>query len=117
MATVSGPSGQDLCDILYEQLKCYICENRVTAFRHCWYRCTGGHMVCKDCCYKTILQVKENPEKWNCSNCSCKSPFVLEHCKVIEALLKMDKMQFKCENLDSGCKETLDKEKMKVPGK
>ena len=71
-------------------------------------------MVCQDCCYKTILQVKENPEKWNCSNCSCKNPFVLEHCKVIEALLNMDKMQFKCENLNSGCKETLHKEKMKV---
>ena len=48
MAVVSGPSGQEFCDILYEQLKCYICEIRVTAFVPYWYRCTGGHMVCQE---------------------------------------------------------------------
>ena len=92
-------TGQDFSQILHEQLLCYICESGLKAGKHHWYRCIQGHMVCQDC-------IKEK------NNCSCKKPFVPEHCNVIKALLKAKKMQFKCENHAEGCQKLLDKENM-----
>ena len=98
---MADASGQDFSETFFEQLKCYICENRLNAGKHHWYRCTQGHMVCQDC--KVVKEKK---------NCSCQNPVVAEHCKLIEALLNVEKMQFKCENLVRGCLEKLDKESM-----
>ena len=92
-------TGQDFSQILHEQLLCYICEGGLKAEKHNWYRCIQGHMVCQDC-------IKEK------KNCSCKKPFVPEHCNVIKALLSANKMQFKCENHTRGCQKLLDKENM-----
>jgi len=82
-------------------LKCHICESRLRAGKHRWYRCTDAHMICQDC--------KEVKEK---KNCSCTKFIPFEHCKVIEALLNVKRMKFKCENLARGCQEELDKENM-----
>ena len=94
-------SKKDFSETLYEELKCYICESRLKAGKHRWYRCTQAHLVCQDC--------KEVKEK---KNCSCSRFIPPEHIKVIEALLDVDKMKFKCENLARGCQESSDKENM-----
>ena len=94
-------SGKDLSQTLYEKLECYICESRLTAGKHHWYRCTLGHRICQDC-----REVKETKK------CSCTKFIPLQYCDVIEALLSLDKMQFKCENLKRGCQESSDKENL-----
>ena len=104
MASVAKRAKQDFSQTsqtLYEQLKCHICESRLRAGKHRWYRCTQAHMICQDC-----REVKEK------TNCSCTEFIPLEFCKVIEALLNQDKMQFKCENLARGCQESSDEENM-----
>ena len=94
-------TGQDFSQILHEQLLCYICESGLKAGKHHWYRCTQGHMVCHDC--------KEIKEK---KNCSCKKPLLSEPCTLIKALLRVNKMEFKCENFTRGCQKLLDAENM-----
>ena len=101
MASEAKRAKQDSNQILYEKLKCYICESRLTTGKHHWYRCTQGHMICQDC-----REVKETKK------CSCAKSIPLQYCQIIEALLNADKMQFKCENLTRGCQETKEKEDM-----
>ena len=102
MASASGQDlGQDLNETIYEKLKCYICESRLQAGKHHWYRCTQAHLICQDC-----REVKEK------KNCSCTKYIPLQHCEFIEALLNVDKMQFKCENLSRGCQENMEKDDM-----
>ena len=101
MASVAKRAKQDFSQTLYEHLKCHICESRLRAGKHRWYRCTQAHMICQDC-----REVKGK------TNCSCTEFIPLEFCKVIEALLNQDKMQFKCENLARGCQESSDEENM-----
>ena len=96
MASVSE---QDFSQTFYEKLKCYICESRLRAGKHHWYKCFAFHLVCQDC-----KEVKGNKK------CSCTKPIASEYCEVIEALLNTAKMQFKCENLIRGCQESSDKE-------
>ena len=104
MASAAKHAKTDFCNVLHEELKCFICENGVIAGKHRWYKCMQGHMVCQDC--------KEVRGK-NAWACSCKFPFVQGgHCKMTESLLNLDKMQFKCENLSRGCQEKLEKESM-----
>ena len=98
MASVSG---QDFSQTFYEKLKCYICESRLKVGKHHWYKCFAFHLVCQDC-----KEVKGNKK------CSCTKPIASEYCEVIEALLNVDKMRFKCENLTRGCQETKEKEDM-----
>ena len=97
----SETSEKDFSETFHEELKCYICESRLKAGKHRWYRCHYAHMICQDC--------KEVKGK---KSCSCSRHIPSEYCKVIEALLNVDKMRFKCENLSSGCQEMLDKENM-----
>ena len=99
MASESRQDFSQTSQTLYEKLKCYICESRLRAGKHHWYRCTQGHMICQDC-----REVKEK------KNCSCTKFIPLQYCEVIEALLNLEKMQFKCENLPRGCQESSDKE-------
>ena len=101
MASVAKRAKQDFSQTLYEHLKCHICESRLRAGKHRWYRCTQAHIICQDC-----REVKEK------TNCSCTELIPLEFCKAIEALLNQDKMQFKCENLARGCQESSDEENM-----
>jgi len=93
--------GEDFGQTFYDTLKCHICESRLKAGKHRWYRCTQPHMICQDC--------KEVKEK---NYCSCDYLISFEHCKVIESLLNVKAMKFKCENLARGCQESLDKENM-----
>ena len=102
MASEAKRAKQDISQSFYEQLKCHICKSRVKAGKHRWYKCFNvldQHLVCQDC-------------KGKISTCSCKSWIPDNYCKVIEAVLNSDKMQFKCENLTRGCQETMEKEDM-----
>ena len=101
MASEAKRAKQDSSQMLYEKLKCYICESRLTAGKHHWYRCLQDHMICQDC-----REVKETKK------CSCTKSITLQYCQVIEALLNTDKMRFKCENLLRGCQESSNKENM-----
>ena len=98
---MASESGQDFSQTLYEKLECYICKSGLRAGKPHWYRCTQDHRICQDC--------REVEEK---KNCSCTKFIPLKYCEVIDALLSLDKMQFKCENLSRGCQESLDKENM-----
>ena len=101
MASEAKRAKLDSSQILYEKLKCQICESRVKAGKHHWYRCTQGHRICQDC-----REVKETKK------CSCTKFIPFQHCEVIEALLNEGKMEFKCENLTRGCNESLDEDNM-----
>ena len=103
MASESKYAKQDFSQIFYEELKCHICESRLIVGKHHWYKCFAFHSVCQDC--------KEVKEYKKCS-LLCARPIQSEHCKIIEALLNADKMQFKCENLTRGCQVSSDKENM-----
>ena len=92
----------EFSNVLHEELNCFICDNGVIAGKLHWYKCVQGHMVCQDC--------KEVKDK---KKCSCNKSFIPGgHCKMTEALLKVDKMRFKCENLTRGCQETMNEENM-----
>ena len=101
MASAAKYAKPDFSNVLHEELKCFICDNGAMAGKHHWYKCMEGHMICQDC--------KEVKEK---KNCSCAELIPPEHCKVIESLLNVKTMKFKCENLARGCQESLDKENM-----
>ena len=116
-ATVTPPAKrakQDFGEIFNEQLKCYICESFPKAGKHYWYRCMQGHMVCHECKEArkpSFFKFGASSNQTVCL-CSCRKPFMPEHCKLIESLLNAKKMEFKCENLTRGCQETLIEEDM-----
>ena len=101
MASAAKYAKPDFSNVLHEELKCFICDNGAMAGKHHWYKCVHGHMVCQDC--KEVKEMKK---------CSCNKSFVKGHCKMTEALLKVDKMRFKCKNLSRGCQETMNEENM-----
>ena len=114
MASEAKRAKQDSSQILYEKLKCYICESRLKAGKHHWYRCLQGHMICQDC-----RDAKERKTVFGTDTdtrfpktCVCTKIIPPQFCEVIEALLNADKMEFKCENLTRGCQESSDKENM-----
>ena len=103
MASEAKRAKQDFSQTLNEQLKCHICGSRVKAGKHHWYKCSASdyHLVCQDC-----KEVKGR------TRCSCCQQISEKYCQVIEALLNVDKMQFKCENLSRGCQENMEKDDM-----
>merc|ERR1711862_230944 len=110
MASESKCAKQDFSQILFEQLKCHICESRLTIGRSRWYRCTQGHMICQDCKEDKGGRTDCYRGGYAYSYGSCAKPIQSGHCKLIEALLNADKLQFKCENLTRGCQESTDEE-------
>ena len=94
---------KDLNQILIEQLKCYACKNGVKAGKHRWYTCSLAHKICQEC--KEIKHMIRCP-------CSLTNIVSSEYCKMTEALLTADKMQFECENLSRGCQVKLGEENM-----
>ena len=101
MASEAKRAKQEFNQTFYEQLKCHICEASLRAGKTHWYRCKQDHMICQDC-----REVKDEKK------CSCTKFIPFKFCKVIEALLNTDKMEFKCENLARGCQETMEKDDM-----
>ena len=81
MASEAKRAKLDSSQILYEKLKCHICESRLKVGKHHWYKCFAFHLVCQDC-----KEVKGNKK------CSCTKP--------IE--------EFKDENVESGVCDDVD---------
>ena len=94
-------ASKDTSQILYEQLKCHICESGPKAGKSQWFQCSSQHQICQDC------KLKE-PKK-----CKCSKRISTEPSKVIQEFLKLKTMRFKCKNTsENGCQETLDEEAM-----
>ena len=87
----------DLSEILNESLKCKLCGSGPKAEKPHWYHCTGlvDHQICQDC--KEIRLSRK---------CSCGEEISESFCALTEKILKLDLMQFKCRNVNRGCKET-----------
>ena len=96
----SSSAAQDFSQVIYEFVKCYVCQGYVKAGKPRWFQCTGGHAICQDC-------------KQGKSACpTCKSYIRNGHSRILEELLNLDKMLFKCENLIRGCREIKDRQPM-----
>ena len=94
-------ASKDTSQILYEQLKCHICESGPKAGKSQWFQCSSQHQICQDC------KLKE-PKK-----CKCSKRISTEPSKVIQEFLKLKTMRFKCKNTsENGCQEALDEEAM-----
>ena len=91
---MARPIGKDWSQVLNERLKCKICDKRLSVLKYRWYNCQGYHQICQEC--------KETHEQ---SLCSCGKPLSDNYCETTEELLKLDTMQFHCENAEEGCKE------------
>ena len=93
-------TAKDMSQVMYEKLKCQVCETGPTAGKSQWYQCLSHHQICQDC--KTAELTK----------CPCGRFISSEHCSFSEELLKLTTMRFKCKNTKNGCKETLGEEAM-----
>ena len=101
MASTSGTSAaQDFSQVIYDLVKCFICQGHVKAGKPQWFHCTRAHAICPDC-------------KEGRSACpACHGYIRNGHSRMLEALLNLDKMLFKCENLIRGCREIKDRQPM-----
>ena len=93
-------TAKDMSQVMYEKLKCQVCETGPTAGKSQWYQCLSHHQICQDC--KTAELTK----------CPCGRMISSDHCSLNEELLKLTTMRFKCKNTKNGCKETLSEEAM-----
>ena len=124
MASQAKRPKQDFSHIFNQEL-CTICKSRLKAEKPRWYRCKENHhLICQDCaeakdpkssysfkdikCPAQVHKYGDRREKL----IVCKSYVNRSagHCQVIAALMKVDKMAFKCENIDRGCQEAMDTE-------
>ena len=105
MASVASSGGlNQMCQAVYDRLKCERCGSRLRAGKYRWYKCSGAanHQVCQDC--TEVQKIK---------NCSCGKLIFKEHCAMTEGLLKADTMSFKCTNESRGCNEIYGEKAMK----
>ena len=112
MASMAKYAKQDFSSVLHEELKCSKCQNGVIAGKHLWYKCIQGHMVCQDCFRRLAIVGDTNCRKCTCGVTPCGSLIPSGHCKISEALLKVETMRFKCKNLARGCQEIMREENM-----
>ena len=73
-------ASKDTNQVLYEQLKCRVCENGPTAGKFEWYQCLSHHQICQDC---KIGDTKD------LNKCPCGRFISSEHCPMVEELLKL----------------------------
>ena len=93
----SGDLSQ-ICQVLYDRLKCIFCGNHVRAGKYRWYKCFNGkHQICEDC--------KETKSK-------CCGMLISKYCEMTEELLKIKSIGFKCMNTSRGCQEIHGEEAM-----
>ena len=86
-------------ETLLKVLKCQVCGDGPKAGQsHHWYKCLSCHSTCELCSRALV--------------CKCGKPISQEHCQVIEELLNMKIMRFKCQNQSRGCQEIFDEEAM-----
>ena len=96
-------ASKDMNQVLYEQLKCRVCENGPKAGKYEWYQCLSNHRICQDC---------KTGDTKDLNKCPCGRFISSEHCPMVEELLKLKTSRFKCKNTKNGCREFLEKEAM-----
>ena len=94
-------SVNEIVEVLNNHLLCYSCQNSPILGQTRWYRCTSLHKICQNC-----KEIKLQ------SQCLCNEFIIEDNCKLIEALLNMPSMLFKCQNVTRGCGTVLGTEKM-----
>ena len=82
----------EIIEIFDIHLLCYNCKSSPILGQTRWYRCISLHKICQDC-KETKLKAK----------CLCNEDIIVEHCKLIQALLNTASMKFKCNNMTRGC--------------
>ena len=96
-------ASKDWNQVLYEQLKCRICESGPKAGKFEWYQCLSNHQICQDC---KVGDTKD------LNKCPCGRFISTEPSKGYQELLKLITMRFKCKNTKTGCQEVLGEEAM-----
>ena len=96
-------ASKDMNQVLYEQLKCRVCENGPKAGKYEWYQCLSNHRICQDC---------KTGDTKDLNKCPCGRFISSEHCPMVEELLKLKTLRFKCKNTKNGCRKFLEKEAM-----
>ena len=96
-------ASSDISQVLYEQLKCKICESGPKAGKPKWYQCLSNHQICQEC---------KTGDTKDLNKCPCERPISDEPSKVNQELLKLSTMRFKCKNTKTGCQEVLGEEAM-----
>ena len=92
--------GKEVFTNLEKHLQCQKCQRTPVVGQPRWYRCTRLHFICQEC--------KENKRE---SKCACKEPIITSgHCPMIESLLCIKGMKFKCKNVIFGCPDAQDSE-------
>ena len=99
----------DIEKLIYKNfsLKCQRCKRFPRPGKHRWYNCSNAfvrHYYCQDC--------KDFPY-FLLDDClyvpNCGTPIMWKtYCPIIEGLLKLDHLRFKCANEDRGCQKILD---------
>ena len=103
MASGSREDLNETCQVLYDTLKCEICQSSLKAGKTRWYRCQNHHQICQTC--------KEVTKR---EKCACLTKILKDHCPVTEKLLKIKVMRFSCMNESRGCTEIFGEEDMNI---
>ena len=96
-------ASKDTNQVLYEELKCRICESGPKAEKFEWYQCLSHHRICQDC---------KTGDTKELNKCPCGRFISAEHSPIMEEMLKLETTRFKCKNTKGGCREFLEKEAM-----
>ena len=73
------------------EIFCLLCIGNPRPGKRQWYQCMNLHHICQEC--------KEK------KTCFCGEPISKEYCKIIEQLLSVKGLKFKCINAKNGCQE------------
>ena len=73
------------------EIFCLLCIGNPRPGKRQWYQCLNLHHVCQECKEKKM--------------CFCGEPISKEYCKIIEQLLSVKGLKFKCINTKNGCQE------------
>ena len=106
----------EMSQILNEKLICQRCGTRPRADRSVfWFNCTALNFPCKTCYDCKVQMWKERPNGQighGKQICSCGQTISVVRCLIIEELLKLSSMRFKCSNEVRGCQEVEEKDEM-----
>ena len=96
-------ASNDTSQVLYEELKCFICECGPKAGKSEWYQCLSQHQICQDC---------KTGDAKDLNKCPCGRFISSDHSRVMEKLLDLETTRFKCKNTNGGCGKFLAKDAM-----
>ena len=78
--------------VLHDHLICRICTRGIKAGKSRWFQCVEQHYICQDCKTESII------------TCPCGQQMFNGHDPLIQELLRLKSMIFKCHSWRKGCK-------------